>query len=151
MGRRGGPATRIYQAQKPMQRLSSCTNSSHASSSSSNSSSSRVASLRPQLAKQASTACNQPAKCSSSRRGMLAALVAVPSWLAGSQAQAVIEIASSDAWLSFAPAPEPIRFPRKALDIRFAVLLMRSTYDAVDDLDFIPMVCCGVVHVCVCV
>lgn len=29
---------------------------------------------------------------------------------------------------------------RKALDIRFAVLLMRSTYDAVDDLDFIPMV-----------
>lgn len=31
-------------------------------------------------------------------------------------------------------------FPRKALDQRFAVLLMRSTYDAVDALDFIAMV-----------
>lgn len=35
--------------------------------------------------------------------------------------------------------PEPVKFPRKALDQRFAVLLMRSSYDAVDALDFIPM------------
>lgn len=36
--------------------------------------------------------------------------------------------------------PEPVLFPRKALNQVFAVLLMRSAYDAVDDLDFIPMV-----------
>ncbi|KAL3147223.1 hypothetical protein ABBQ32_002719 [Trebouxia sp. C0010 RCD-2024] len=35
--------------------------------------------------------------------------------------------------------PEPVAFPRKALDQRFAVLLLRSTYDAVDALDFIAM------------
>lgn len=29
---------------------------------------------------------------------------------------------------------------RKPLDQRFAVLLMRSSYEAVDQLDFIPMV-----------
>jgi hypothetical protein len=34
--------------------------------------------------------------------------------------------------------PEPIGFPRKQLDTRFAVLLMRSSYDAVDALNFIP-------------
>ncbi|WIA29070.1 hypothetical protein OEZ86_011581 [Tetradesmus obliquus] len=34
--------------------------------------------------------------------------------------------------------PEPLGFPRKQLDTRFAVLLMRSSYDAVDALDFIP-------------
>ena len=36
--------------------------------------------------------------------------------------------------------PEPVLFPRKALDQVFAVLLMRSAYEAVDDLNFIPMV-----------
>ncbi len=36
--------------------------------------------------------------------------------------------------------PEPVAFPRKVLDHRFAVLLLRSTYDAVDALDFIAMV-----------
>ena len=36
--------------------------------------------------------------------------------------------------------PEPVAFPRKALDQRFAVLLLRSTYEAVDALDFIAMV-----------
>lgn len=36
--------------------------------------------------------------------------------------------------------PEPVAFPRKVLDQRFAVLLLRSTYDAVDALDFIAMV-----------
>lgn len=34
-------------------------------------------------------------------------------------------------------APEPVRFPRKALDPALAVLLMRSSYDAMDALDFI--------------
>ena len=36
--------------------------------------------------------------------------------------------------------PEPVAFPRKILDQRFAVLLLRSTYEAVDALDFIAMV-----------
>eukprot|EP00955_Chlamydomonas_euryale_P114001 366245-Chlamydomonas_euryale.AAC.36 len=40
-------------------------------------------------------------------------------------------------WL--APPPQPVMFPRRSLDQRFAVLLMRSTYEAVDDLDFMPM------------
>ena len=40
--------------------------------------------------------------------------------------------------------PEPVAFPRKALDQRFAVLLLRSTYDAVDALDFIAMVLASV-------
>ena len=35
--------------------------------------------------------------------------------------------------------PEPVQFPRKPLDLKFAVLLMRSSYEATDDLDFIPM------------
>lgn len=35
--------------------------------------------------------------------------------------------------------PEAVRFPRKPLQLNFAVLLMRSSYDAVDALDFIPM------------
>ena len=39
--------------------------------------------------------------------------------------------------------PEPVLFPRKALDQRFAVLLLNSMYDAVDSLDFIPMVRTG--------
>ena len=41
----------------------------------------------------------------------------------------------------FAPSqPEPVLFPRKSLTQVFAVLLMRSAYEAVDDLNFIPMV-----------
>ena len=35
--------------------------------------------------------------------------------------------------------PDPVQFPRKPLDLKFAVLLMRSSYEATDDLDFIPM------------
>lgn len=35
--------------------------------------------------------------------------------------------------------PDAVLFPRKALDLGFAVLLMRASYDAVDDLDFIAM------------
>ncbi len=41
--------------------------------------------------------------------------------------------------LNFAYSPQPVKFPRKVLNQTFAVLLMRSSYDAVDDLDFIPM------------
>ncbi|KAL3684406.1 hypothetical protein R1sor_002428 [Riccia sorocarpa] len=43
-----------------------------------------------------------------------------------------------NAWIVPAP-PEPVQFPRKNLNMKFAVLLMRSAYEAVDDLDFIPM------------
>jgi hypothetical protein len=35
--------------------------------------------------------------------------------------------------------PEPILFARRMLNLKFAVLLMRSAYEAVDALDFIPM------------
>ncbi|GAB4822963.1 hypothetical protein N2152v2_010009 [Parachlorella kessleri] len=34
---------------------------------------------------------------------------------------------------------EPVTFPRRRLQLNFAVLLMRSGYEAVDDLDFVPM------------
>lgn len=36
--------------------------------------------------------------------------------------------------------PEIVTLPRKALDLRFAVLLLRSTYDAVDAMNFVAMV-----------
>jgi len=39
----------------------------------------------------------------------------------------------------FPPPPQPVLFPRKALGQAFAVLLMRSSYEAVDSLDYIPM------------
>lgn len=35
--------------------------------------------------------------------------------------------------------PAPVLFPRKSLNRTFAVLLMRSAYDAADDLDFVAM------------
>lgn len=42
--------------------------------------------------------------------------------------------------LMLAPSPpEPILFARRMLNLKFAVLLMRSAYEAVDALDFIPM------------
>lgn len=44
------------------------------------------------------------------------------------------------AWLLVQVPPEPVTFPRRSLELNFAVLLMRSGYEAVDDLDFIPMV-----------
>ena len=47
---------------------------------------------------------------------------------------------SGRSFLGVPAQPEPILFPRKALDQRFAVLLLNSMYDAVDSLDFIPMV-----------
>lgn len=54
----------------------------------------------------------------------------------------VPEIAAAGQWglpFSLPAPPEPVRFPRKALNLRFAVLLMRSSFDAVNTLDFIPM------------
>ena len=39
--------------------------------------------------------------------------------------------------------PGPIAFPRRQLSLNFAVMLMRTGYEAVDDLDFIPMVSSG--------
>ena len=36
--------------------------------------------------------------------------------------------------------PGPISFPRRQLENNFAVLLLRSGYDALDDLDFVGMV-----------
>lgn len=46
-----------------------------------------------------------------------------------------------DAFSAFAlpQAPDPVLYPRKMLNLKFAVLLMRSAYEAVDALDFIPM------------
>lgn len=40
--------------------------------------------------------------------------------------------------LPFQPA-ETVKVPRKTLDQRFAILLLRSTYEAVDALDYMPM------------
>ena len=36
--------------------------------------------------------------------------------------------------------PGPIAFPRRQMENNFAVLLLRSSYDALDDLDFCAMV-----------
>lgn len=36
--------------------------------------------------------------------------------------------------------PGPVAFPRRQLELNFAVLQLRSGYEAVDDLDCIPMV-----------
>lgn len=41
--------------------------------------------------------------------------------------------------LSLPLPPEPVLYPRKMLNLKFAVLLMRSAYEAVDALDFIAM------------
>lgn len=82
-----------------------------------------------------------------SRRDVLLStlLPAVASWslyqplAAGAS---VPEIAAAGQWglpFSLPAPPEPVRFPRKALNLRFAVLLMRSSFDAVNTLDFIPM------------
>jgi hypothetical protein len=43
---------------------------------------------------------------------------------------------------AFAPppgAPVPVKFPRKPLEGAFAVLLLRSAYEAIDDVDMLPM------------
>lgn len=60
----------------------------------------------------------------------------------GASAATVDGLTTQSSWLDFLPPeqPEPVRFPRRALDQRFAVLLMQSSYRAVDALDFIPMV-----------
>lgn len=95
-----------------------------------------------------STACTF-SSAASSRRGVLAGLLGL---IAGAgTAEAAVPALSPSAGaglagqlnraLSFPLFPvsvEPVAFPRKQLDQRFAVLLMRSSYDAVDALDFIP-------------
>ena len=35
--------------------------------------------------------------------------------------------------------PEPVRFPRAPINIKLAVLLLRSGYETVDDMDVMPM------------
>lgn len=44
-------------------------------------------------------------------------------------------------------SPEPVKLPRSKLKQQFAVLLMRSVYDAVDALDFVSMVIASCCHV----
>ena len=64
-------------------------------------------------------------------------------WLQAAWSAAITDgLAASSGWLDLVPPapPEPVRFPRRGLDQRFAVLLMQSSYRAVDALDFIPMV-----------
>lgn len=52
-----------------------------------------------------------------------------------------MEYAYENGFPSFLPtlSPDPIHFPRRPLDLKVGVLLLRSSYDVVDDLDFIPM------------
>ena len=38
-----------------------------------------------------------------------------------------------------APPPEPVRFPRAPLNIKLAVMLLRSTYETVDAMNIMPM------------
>ncbi|GFR46801.1 hypothetical protein Agub_g8433, partial [Astrephomene gubernaculifera] len=73
----------------------------------------------------------------SSRRALLGAmLIGIPF---GASLKA--EAAEIQDYISrvFPSAPEPVTFPRKSLNQPFAVLLMRSGYETVDELDFIPM------------
>lgn len=39
----------------------------------------------------------------------------------------------------FVPEPAPVRLPRPPIVRDFAVLLMRSSYEVSDELDFVPM------------
>lgn len=48
-------------------------------------------------------------------------------------------VIAAPSYLLPGPQPEPVAFPRRRLSRAFAVLLLRSGYDAVDSLDFIPM------------
>lgn len=42
-------------------------------------------------------------------------------------------------YLYYKSRPSYIGIPRKRLDLQFSVQLMRSSYNTIDDLDFIPM------------
>ena len=43
------------------------------------------------------------------------------------------------AGFSFPLPPEPVRFPRTKLNLRLAVLLLRSAYETIDAMDIVPM------------
>lgn len=83
------------------------------------------------------------------RRALLAGAAAVPLAALLARPGPALAIASEpvlaadsllDSVFGSMVAPEVVAFPRRRLDFTFAVLLMRSGYEAVDDLDFIPMV-----------
>lgn len=98
------------------------------------------------LAAAATTAPLSPPTPTPTRRATLLALAAV---LAATTQQARPALASAPspspapAALPTAPfsfvQPGPVAVPRRTLDLRFAVLLMRSLYDAVDETDAIAM------------
>jgi len=69
-----------------------------------------------------------------SRRALLAAAAAASLLPAQSAAAA----ARFEGFLPL-PPPDPVKVPRKSLDQKFAVLMMRSAYETADALDFIPM------------
>ncbi|KAK9807874.1 hypothetical protein WJX72_011848 [[Myrmecia] bisecta] len=84
---------------------------------------------------------NQASRCSSQPAavwgGAAAVLLSAPQ---AALAASLPGISGSNLFdMSSFTQPEPVLFPRKAVDQRFAVLLLRSTYDAVDALDFIAM------------
>lgn len=77
----------------------------------------------------ATTACQQEAQISR-RDALVASLLACSSFCATPPAMASVpEVAAAGQWglpFSLPAPPEPVRFPRKALNLRFAVLLMVS-------------------------
>jgi hypothetical protein len=89
-----------------------------------------------------------------SRRALLLSSVLAASGLAaadgssaaalegGPQMEPAIALGLQSALAAFMQ-PEPVGVPRRRLGLNFAVLLMRSCYDAVDDLDCTPMVRTG--------
>jgi hypothetical protein len=48
-------------------------------------------------------------------------------------------LATQERFPSLPLPPEPIRFPRSPVDIKLAVMLLRSAYETVDDMNVIPM------------
>ncbi|KAL6764498.1 hypothetical protein V8C86DRAFT_2471112 [Haematococcus lacustris] len=79
--------------------------------------------------------------CATARRAVLSAgvLAALTAW----QHTAPYKSHALDLYdyinLVFPAPPQPVLYPRKQLSLPFAVLLMRSSYEAVDALDFIAM------------
>eukprot|EP00892_Ulva_mutabilis_P004717 jgi/Ulvmu1/2617/UM014_0068.1 len=75
-----------------------------------------------------------------SRRAYLAAFLTLSSQYSVPNAAQASVAGFQLPWSSFGKVqPGPVRLPRKQLVLNFAVLLMRSTYEAVDALDFIAM------------
>jgi hypothetical protein len=60
---------------------------------------------------------------------------------AAADAAGVVQLAGASGLAAFLPSlpPEPIALPRRRLGPSFAVLLLRSGYEAVDALDFLPV------------